>query len=151
MNDMSLEERHCPGSEENNPYGGWYISEDTQMAGEIQGKGDVMALWTLISDSILSVHAKLCKGVNISHAANWLTSSRCSDAYVDDNDTYDNHDGPEHPPTQFDIDEGDINQSHDPATEVIQNLQHSAQTWTSLVGTVGGLMAFHKCNWQILT
>ena len=40
---------------------------------------------------------------------------------------------------------------YDPTTEVINNLQHSVQTWMSLVGTVGGLMSFHKCNWQILT
>ena len=83
--------------------------------------------------------------------ANWLTTSRCADVYVDDTDTYADHNGPEHPPTQFDLDEGDIDPADDPATEVIQNLQHSAQTWTSLVGTVGGLMALHKCNWQILT
>ena len=70
--------------------------------------------------------------------ANWLTSSRCADVYVDDTDTYADHNGPEHPPTQFDLDEGDIDPADDPATEVIQNLQHSAQTWTSLVGTVGG-------------
>ena len=43
---------------------------DTQIAGEIQGKGNVMALWTLISDSVLSAHAKLCKGVKMSHATN---------------------------------------------------------------------------------
>jgi len=43
---------------------------DTQIAGEIQGKGNVMALWTLISDSVLSAHAKLCDGVKMSHATN---------------------------------------------------------------------------------
>ena len=124
---------------------------DTQMAGEIQGEGNVMTLWTLISDSILSIHVKLCKGVNVSYAAYWLTSSRCADIYVDDTDTYADHDGPEHPTTQFDLDEEDIDPADDPATEVIQNLQHSAQAWISLVKTVDGRMAFHKCNWQILS
>ena len=102
--------------------------DDTQMAGEMQGKCDVMALWTLISDSILTVHAKLCKGIRMCHAANWPTSSRCANAYVDDTGTYADHDGLERPPTQFDLDEGDIDPADDPVTEVIQNLQHSAQT-----------------------
>jgi len=63
-------------------------------------------------------------------AANWLAISQCADAYVDDTDTYVDHDddGQEHPPTQFDLDEGDIDPADDPVTEVIQNLQHSVQT-----------------------
>ena len=32
---------------------------DTPLEGEIQGKGDVMGLWALTSDAILSVHRKL--------------------------------------------------------------------------------------------
>ena len=87
-----------------------------------------MALWTLMSNSILSVHAKLRKGVKMCRAANWLAISQCADAYVDDTDTYANHDGPEHPLPQFDLDEGDINPADDPATVVIQNMQHSVQT-----------------------
>ena len=70
---------------------------------------------------------------------------------MDDTDTHADHDWPEHPPAQVDLDEGDVDPADDSATEVIQNLQHSLQTWTSLAGTVGGIMAFHKCNWQILT
>ena len=83
---------------------------------------DVMAPWTLISDSILNNHAKLCKGSKMYHAENWLTSARCADAYVDDTDTCADHNGQEHPPTQFDLDEGDIDPADEPVTEVIQNL-----------------------------
>jgi len=39
---------------------------------------------------------------------------------VDDTDTYADHDGPEYPPTKFDLDEGDIDPADAPAIEVIQ-------------------------------
>ena len=29
-------------------------------------------------------------------------------------------------------------------------MQHHAGIWTALVAATGGLMAFHKCHWQIL-
>jgi hypothetical protein len=36
------------------------------------------------------------------------------------------------------------------AEEAIGKLQTSAQIWADIVAATGGLMAFHKCNWQIL-
>jgi hypothetical protein len=36
------------------------------------------------------------------------------------------------------------------AEEAIGRLQTSAQIWADIVAATGGLMAFHKCNWQIL-
>jgi len=35
-------------------------------------------------------------------------------------------------------------------TKTIETLYESAQTWMSLVGMVGGLIVFYKCNWQLL-
>eukprot|EP00970_Alexandrium_tamarense_P018080 scaffold13317_cov92-Alexandrium_tamarense.AAC.3 len=54
------------------------------------------------------------------------------DAYVDDADDY--ADAPE----------------TNGAEEAIGRLQTSAQIWADIVAATGGLMAFHKCNWQIL-
>ena len=38
----------------------------------------------------------------------------------------------------------------DGAELAVKNLQHSSQVWASLVATIGHLMAFHKCCWQML-
>ena len=58
-----------------------------EMDGEMQGKGDVMCIWTLISDSILRTHRKRCRGATLRHIAMELMTHRCVDAYVDDTDT----------------------------------------------------------------
>lgn len=33
---------------------------------------------------------------------------------------------------------------------VVENLKHSAQTWNDLINIPGGLLAYHKCNWQLI-
>lgn len=131
--------------------------DDVPLSGEIQGKGDVMGLWTLVSDSILAVHRQLTRGVSICHAALDYISQRSADSYVDDTDTYAEDEGPiDWPDDDDDEDEGTVTMMEqlmedDPATPVIADLNASAQLWTNLVNMVGGLMAFHKCNWQLLT
>ena len=61
---------------------------DTPLEGEIQGKGDVMGLWALVSDSILSVHQKLSSKLVLRHVATDQSSERSADVYVDDADIY---------------------------------------------------------------
>eukprot|EP01082_Thalassiosira_pseudonana_P016004 g13600.t1 g13600 contig9:10029-12311(+) len=105
---------------------------DTPLSGEIQGKGDIMALWTLQSHTMLETHNQQCPWVMLQHAADDTVSERTIDAYVDDADNY--ADAPE----------------TNGAEEAIGRLQTSAQIWADIVAATGDLMAFHKCNWQIL-
>eukprot|EP01082_Thalassiosira_pseudonana_P000144 g43.t1 g43 contig1:96394-97323(+) len=91
-----------------------------------------MALWTLQSHTMLETHNQQCPGVILQHAADDTVSERTIDAYVDDADNY--ADAPE----------------TNGAEEAIGRLQTSAQIWADIVAATGGLMAFHKCNWQIL-
>ncbi|KAL7524119.1 hypothetical protein ACHAWF_004027 [Thalassiosira exigua] len=53
--------RWCPG--------------ETRIAGEIQGKGDGMALWTLQSDGALEVHNKHTKGITLRDVTGTMTSN----------------------------------------------------------------------------
>jgi ribonuclease HI len=107
-----------------------------------------MCIWTLVSDSILSVHRRLCSGVTLRHAANDETSERYADSYVDDTDVYAGHDGPETFP--------EITDDMDPRTEedeevqmTVFNLQKASQAMTNLINYLGHSMAFHKCLWQL--
>ncbi len=47
--------------------------------------------------------------------------------------------------------EADEEPVYDKTTEVLHDLQNSAQLWSKLVALTGGLMAFHKCSWQMLS
>ena len=76
----------------------------------------------------------------------YITNNRC--VYVDDANNYAEHEGEEVIPEVDD--DGEIPED-DYITEVIGILQQSAQFWSDLVALTGGLMAFHKCTWQILT
>jgi len=83
------------------------------------------------------------------HVSNWFSSKCCADAYVDDNKTYANCDDPETIKEFGDKDP--FQDEEDQAETIIQTLKKSAQTLMSLVNMVGGLMAFYKCNWQLLS
>jgi hypothetical protein len=91
-----------------------------------------MALWTLISSEILKVHSTMCHGVEMIDVTGTISSRRVDDAYVDDTDTYAT--APETNSTD----------------KAIENLTNHTQIWTMLVAVTGGLLAFHKCMWQIL-
>ena len=130
---------------------------DVPLAGEIQGKGDVMGLWTLVSDSIISVHRKLTNGVTIRHVANGTTSTRSADAYVDDTDTYaelpnedDNYMDIPDLESRDEEDDDDVPSWRNAPRHVIATLGEGAQLWTNLILMIGHLMAFHKCLWQLL-
>ena len=64
-----------------------HVPGELEIDGEKQGKGDVMGLWALVSDTILRTHNKYTKGVTLRHVANDMISQRSADAYVDDTDT----------------------------------------------------------------
>ncbi|KAL7550562.1 hypothetical protein ACHAWF_015354 [Thalassiosira exigua] len=121
---------------------------ETRTAGEIQGKGDVMALWALQSDGALEVHNKLTKGVTLQDVNGREVSNRSADAYVDDADVY------ETGPNSERIIDGDNgppeDDSDDPAAIAILETEASAQLYTCLMECLGQHMAFHKCKFQVL-
>lgn len=61
---------------------------NTPLDGELQGKGDVMSLWTLTSNAIMSIHEKMSKMIKFVHVTKETLSERNMDAYVDDADLY---------------------------------------------------------------
>ena len=129
---------------------------DTPLEGEIQGKGDVMGLWALVSDSILSVHKKLSSKLLLRHVATEQTSERSADAYVDDADIYasgNNENERDYSSNYFTIlenaDEEEQELTGDPGDDphdTARQLEKNAQLWASLVELTGGLMAFYKCS-----
>ena len=126
------------------------------MDGEMQRKGDVMCIWTLISDSILRTHRKRCQGATLRHVAMELMTHCCADAYVDDTDTLEQASENETMHTERHDSDRDPDGSEeepiitDGVEEAVENLQHSADQWSKLVATIGHLMAFHKYCGQIL-
>ncbi|KAL3802447.1 hypothetical protein ACHAWO_004749 [Cyclotella atomus] len=99
---------------------------------EGQGKADSMAIWTLISSEILLMHGKICRGLEMTDITGTEVSSRVDDAYVDDTDTY------------------AMAPNTNEVEEAVANITNNSQIWTMLVAATGGLLAFHKCMWQIL-
>ena len=111
----------------------------------IQGKGDVMCLWTLLSHTILNVHKNLTPGIAIAHAVDKTESCRASDAYVDDTDNW--AEATRGETEEIENGEGETYLPlDDEVSTVIMRLQSSAQLWAMLVALTGGLMAFHKCS-----
>ena len=86
----------------------------------------------LISSAILQVYKKLCHGVELLSATGDSTSRRTEDQYVDDADGWNTA-----PKTNT-------------MAECAENLKTSAQKWATLISITGGLMSFHKVNWQAM-
>ena len=122
---------------------------DIPLAGEVQGKGDVMAHWALLSDGVLEVHNEMTPGITLYDPAKLLESNRSADAYVDDTDGWGVG------PLNADILEigncppEDV--SDDPAAIAIHLTEECAQQLTWGMEMVGQRMAFHKCNFQVLS
>lgn len=104
------------------------------LGGMVQGKADVPQWSTQQSDAMLKAHDSLVSGLQI-HSPNMDRMIRHSSvAFADDTD------GQESCPTEED----------DAMRRVVQQLRHSAQTWSNIVQICGGLIALHKCNWQLI-
>ncbi|KAL7502094.1 hypothetical protein ACHAXN_000173 [Cyclotella atomus] len=97
------------------------------LPGEGQSKTDSMAIWTLISSEILSMHKNMCQGLEMINVTSTESSSRINDAYVDDTDTY------------------AMAPNTNEVEEAVDNITTTAQIWTVLAAATGGLLAFHKC------
>jgi hypothetical protein len=106
---------------------------ETRMGGEVLGKPDNMQLWTMQSDTLLTIHEQLCDGVTLTNATKEMKSRRSSaDAYVDDADP---------------IEAAPLTES---PREAVRNITKGAQTWVNFNGFVGQALAFHKSFWQLM-
>lgn len=110
------------------------LPDEPTIGGMVQGKADVPQWSTQQSDAMLKAHESLVSGIHI-HSPNMEREIQHSSiAFADDTD------GQESCPTEED----------DAMLKVIQQLRHSAQTWSNIVQICGGLIALHKCNWQLI-
>jgi hypothetical protein len=109
-------------------------NDEPFIGGLVQGKAVVPQWSTQQTDAMLKAHKALTIGLHI-HSPNMTREIRHSNiSFADDTD------GQESCPTM----------ETDTILTVVANLQHNAQTWSNLVQICGGLIALHKCNWQLI-
>ena len=109
-------------------------ADEARIGGMVQGKADVPQLSTQQSDAMLKAHKALTSGLCIHSPSMRRAIRHHSIAFADDTD-------------------GHVSvASDDPhaAMDAVEKLQHSAQTWSTLVDICGGLVALHKCTWQLI-
>lgn len=104
------------------------------IGGMVQGKADVPQLSTQQSDALLRAHKKVTHGLRICNPDGTKAIKHHSVVFADDTDQHTNV-----PSAQ-----------RNPIRAVVKRLQHSAQTWNNLINIPGGLLAYHKCNWQLI-
>lgn len=107
--------------------------DSPELGGMVQGKADVPQLSTLQSNIMLQAHKSLSYGVNISSPELSRSIEHHSIAFADDTEGQVSSD------TQKNI-----------IPRLVRKLQHSGQTWSNLTDICGGLIAHHKCFWQLL-
>ena len=110
------------------------LNNAPRLGGMVQGKADVPQLSTQQSDAMLKAHKALSRGLCIYSPSMTRSIRHHSIAFADDTD-------------------GHVSTPTGPATSIMDTvslLQHSAQTWSTLVNICGGLVALHKCNWQLI-
>jgi hypothetical protein len=110
------------------------LHDEPHLGGMVQGKADVPQWSTQQSDAMLKAHKALTHGVQLYSPNMQREIQHSSVAFADDTD------GQESIPTE----------EEDAILKVTRQLQHSAQTWSNLVQICGGLIALHKCNWQLI-
>ena len=113
-----------------------YGQETSQhrIGGMVQGKADVPQLATQQSDAMLTAHKALTYGLTIVSPNTHRSISHHSVAFADDT-------------------EGQVTcdtNEHTSVSRLVRQLQHSGQTWSNLTSMYGGLIALHKCHWQLL-
>ena len=110
------------------------MTSDHRIGGMVQGKADVPQLATQQSDAMLTAHKALTYGLTIVSPNTQRSISHHSVAFADDT-------------------EGQVSCDTDETTSIprlVRQLQHSGQTWSNLTSMYGGLIALHKCHWQLL-
>eukprot|EP00956_Cyclotella_meneghiniana_P006230 scaffold8106_cov56-Cyclotella_meneghiniana.AAC.2 len=107
---------------------------EPEIAGELQGKGDVAILYCLQSSITMNAHATLFPEMVLPSPASERAIKKRNDGYVYDVNTW---------AGEMDLDLG-VEES------VMYDLQERAQGLTNLNEVSGGSTAFHKCACQIL-
>jgi hypothetical protein len=101
-----------------------------RLGGMVQGKADVPQLSTQQSDAMLKAHKTIAQELRIHSPSMARAICHHSIAFAD------NTDGQVSTLTEL----------PSAITDAITHLQHSAQTWSTLVNICGGLVALHICN-----
>jgi hypothetical protein len=110
------------------------LPDAPEIGGMVQGKADVPQLSTQQSDAMLKAHIALTTGLHIPNPLGTHAISHHSVAFADDTDNHINSDS------------NDIYA----IIRAIESCEHSAQVWSNIVDLCGGLIALHKCFWQLL-
>lgn len=104
------------------------------LGGMVQGKADAPQWSTQQSDILLRAHSCLATGLTLHNPTGNRAICHHSISFADDTDQHTNT----------------ATGSPNAVPNVVRNLEHSAQTWNNLINIPGGLLAYHKCNWQLL-
>ena len=104
------------------------------IGGMVQGKADVPQWSTQQSDILLRAHDRLTDGFSLPNPNGSRTIRHHSISFADDTD--------QHANTSSAL--------QDAVARTVRKLEHSAQTWNNLINIPGGLLAYHKCNWQMI-
>ncbi|KAL3762232.1 hypothetical protein ACHAWU_004770 [Discostella pseudostelligera] len=110
------------------------LPEAPEIGGMVQGKADVPQWSTQQSNAMLQAHTDMTEGLHIVSPNLSRAIRHNSVSFADDTDGQVSR-----PPT-----------APTPIPSVVQDLQHNAQVWNNLVNICGGLIALHKCNWQLI-
>ena len=105
-----------------------------EIGGMVQGKADVPQLSTQQSDAMLKAHKQLSDGLYIPNPTGTRAIAHHNISFADDTDNHTSVDsaGP------------------NPIITAVKQGERSAQTWGRLVDICGGLIALHKCFWQLI-
>lgn len=113
-----------------------YAQEDDgpEIGGMVQGKADVPQLSTQQSEVLLKAHKSITQGLSLPNPNGTRHIAHHSISFADDTDQHTNVES----------------RRADAVKAVVAQLQHGAQTWNNLINITGGLLAYHKCNWQLI-
>ena len=109
-------------------------SSASRLGGMVQGKADVPQLSTQQMDVMLKTHRQLAPGLHLTSPSLGRSIRRTCLSYADDTDG------------QVSVDTDGLTSLSD----LIELLRVNAQTWSNIADMCGGLIALHKCNWQLL-
>ncbi|MFM8621857.1 MAG: hypothetical protein ACKOB3_00515, partial [Holophagaceae bacterium] len=102
--------------------------------GSGQGSGNSPVLWLLISATLFDVHEKHVKGATFTSPDNTTEVSISISGFVDDTNASLNEWNP---------------QTQGPTDQLLEQLQHDAQTWNDLLFTSGGKLELNKCSFHV--
>ena len=110
------------------------VPSEPRIGGMVQGKADVPQLSTQQSDAMLKALITLVDCLHLNSPSTFRSIHHHCIAFADDTDN--------HVSLPF--------TGISALLEALQRLTRSAQVWCRLVQICGGLIALHKCTWQMI-